>query len=223
MLTHLCFILQIELLQKWRHPQEWLHPLAFFLMLIVLFPLTLTTDPHFLSLFFPGYLWTSALLASLLSIQTVFSSEMEEGHIEQLFFSEVPLPIILIIKLVIHWLITQLPLIMLTPLLGWLFHLSTTSIAVLCISLLLGTPILTFTSSAGVALTIGLKQQGVLLSLLILPLLIPILLFGINIVKQSEQGISILGSCAALAGIALLAVTLLPFAMTAALRFSLDE
>lgn len=114
-------------------------------------------------------------------------------------------------------------MILITPFLGCIFDLSNSTILFLCISLLLGTPIFTLMGSFGLSLTQGLRQQGVLLSLIILPLVIPVILFGLNLLKQAELGLSIKGSCAALGGVTLLAATLLPFAMAASLRFSLDD
>jgi heme exporter protein B len=223
MLKSIRFILYIELILLWRRSHEWLYPLVFFMILILLFPLALTPDPDFLKKFFPGFLWIAALLASLLSMEHLFVTEMEDGHAEQLLLSQLPLPMLLLIKLIAQWLTTELPLILLTPLLGWIFHLSFTTISSLVISLLVGTPILTLIGSLGVTLTHGLRQQGVILGILILPLTIPVLIFGVSIIKQSDMNLPIAGPCAVLAGLSLFAISFLPFAMSTALRLGLDD
>ena len=192
------------------------------MIVICLFPLAFTPDPVFLQKYVPGCIWIAALFASLLSIENIFVTDYENGCLEQLLFADIPLTFLMFIKLCAQWLITQLPLILLTPLLGAMFHLSLSSLLALCLSLLLGTPILTLTGSFGVALTLGLRQQGVLLGLLILPLATPVLIFGVTIVQQSQAGFSMIGPLVFLAGLSILAFTLLPWAIAATIRVSLD-
>lgn len=217
------YLFYMELILLLRHSQEWLYPLGFFIIIISLFPLAFTPDPVFLQKYVPGCIWIAALLANLLATENIFLSDIEDGYIEQILLSPVPLPVIVLIKLSAQWLATELPLILLTPLIGILFHLSITTTIALCLSLLVGTPILILLGGFGAALILGLKQQGVLLALLILPLVTPVLIFGVNIVQQSQAGLSLAGSLAFLTGLSILAITLLPLAISAALRISMDD
>jgi heme exporter protein B len=223
MLKALRFIFYAEMILLLRRSQEWLYPLAFFLIVISLFPLTLTPDPLFLQKFIPGCIWIAALFASLLSMENIFFADKEDGHLEQLLLGEIPLMAILFAKLCAQWLITLFPLILLTPFIGILFHLSAQVSALLFLSLLLGTPILTLMECLCVALTLGLRQQGVLLGLLLLPLITPVLIFGINIITQYQAGLSIKGPLTFLAGLCVLAITLLPPTIAMTLRITLDD
>ncbi|OGT55922.1 MAG: heme exporter protein CcmB [Gammaproteobacteria bacterium RIFCSPHIGHO2_12_FULL_43_28] len=217
------WLFNIELVLLWRRSQEWLYPLGFFVIVITLFPLAFTPDPAFLQRYVPGGVWIAALLASLLSVETIFYADLEDGNLEQLLLSPLPLPLVMLIKLGALWVATQLPLILLTPLIGLLFHFTPQTIITLCISLLLGTPMLTLIGSLCVALTLGLRQQGTLLGLLILPLVTPVLIFGVNMVQQSQAGFSIAGALSFLAGLTAFTITLLPFALAATLRISMDD
>jgi heme exporter protein B len=223
MLKAALFILRIELLLRLRRSQEWMYPIGFFIIVVSLFPLAFTPDPAFLQKYVPGCIWIAALFSSLLSIENIFFTETEEGHLEQLLLSQLPLTLLMLIKLTAEWLVTELPLILLIPLLGYLFHLPLSAVMALCVSLLLGTPILTLVGSLGVALTLGLRQQGALLGLLTLPLVTPILLFGTIIVQQSQTGFSIAGPVAFLGGCLLFSVTLIPPAIAAAVRMGVDD
>jgi len=223
MLKALWFLFRIELRLLLRRSQEWLYPLVFFLIVMTLFPIALSPQPQFLEKFIPGCVWIAALLASLLSIENIFFTDIEEGYLEQLLLSDISLALLILIKLSAQWLVTAVPLILLTPLLGVLFHLNLSVMFVLCVSLLVGTPILILIGSLGVALTLGLQQQGVLLGLLILPLLTPVLILGINIVLQMQAGLSILGPLAFLSGLCFLAITFLPWTIACTLRISLDD
>lgn len=217
------FVFRTELLLLLRRSQEWIYPLGFFVIVISLFPLAFTPDPAFLQKYVPGCIWIAALLASLLSIEHVFFTDLEDGNLEQLLLSPSPLALIITAKLLAQWLVTEFSLVLLTPILGLLFHLSLTTIVALCLSLLLGTPILTLLGSLGVALTLGLRQQGVLLGLLILPLVTPVLIFGVNIVQQAQAGFSISPPLAFLAGLTMLAITTLPIVIATTLRVSVDD
>jgi heme exporter protein B len=223
MLNTFWFVFKSELMLLLRRSQEWLYPTGFFVIVISLFPLALTPDPAFLQKCIPGCIWIAALLASLLSVQNIFFTDLEDGNIEQLLLGQTPLTLLILAKLGAQWIVTQLPLIFLTPLLGVMFHLSANVILALCVSLIIGTPILTLLGSLGVALTLGLRQQGVLLGLIFLPLVTPVLIFGVNIVQQTQAGFSISGPLAFLAGLSLLSVTLVPAAIAAALRVSMDD
>lgn len=223
MLNTFWFVLRSELLLLMRRSQEWLYPLGFFVIIVSLFPLAFTPDPDFLRQYVPGCIWIAALLASLLASENIFVSDIEEGHLEQLLLSQTPLTLLIAAKLYAQWLVTALPLLCLTPLLGILFHLPTATLIALCLGLLLGTPILTLIGCLMVALTLGLRQQGVLLGLLILPLVTPVLIFGVLMVQQAQAGLAILGPLAFLAGLCVLSLTLLPWTISSTLRISLDD
>ncbi len=223
MLKAIRYLFYTELILRLRRSQEWLYPLIFFVIMISLFPLALQPDAAFLQKFIPGLIWLAALLASLLSIESVFFTDTEEGHLEQLLLSSIPLPLLLFTKLLAQWLVTEGPLILLLPFLAVIFHLSTATLCALMLSLLLGTPLLTFIASLGVALTLGLRHHSALLNLLILPLATPVLIFGVTLVEQATVGLPISGPLAFLAGLSLLAMSLLPIAIAATLRISLDD
>lgn len=223
MLNTARYLFRTEITLLLRRSQEWLYPLAFFLIIVCLFPLAFTPDPVFLQKTISGCIWIAALLASLLSIENIFSTDVEEGYLEQLLLSQLPLPFLILIKLSAQWLVTELPLILLTPLLGLLFHLPFYITCTLCLSLLLGTPILTLLGSLCVAFTLSLRQQGVLLGLLIFPLLTPVLIFGVNIVQQAQAGLAIAGPLAFLSGLCVFAITLLPFAIATTMKIGMDD
>jgi heme exporter protein B len=223
MLKTVCFVFYTELLLLMRRSQEWLYPLGFFLMVMSLFPLAFTPDPAFLQKIMPGCVWIAALLANLLAIENLFFTDMEEGSLEQWVLSQTPLTLLIMAKLGAQWLVTALPLVLLTPLLGVIFHLPMMSTLVLCLSLLLGTPILTLVGGLCVALTLGLRQQGVLLGILILPLVVPVLIFGVTVVEQVQAGFSVVGALAFLLGLLVLSVTVLPWGIGVAIRVGLDD
>lgn len=223
MLKTLAMIFRFELLLLWRRAQEWLYPLAFFIIVICLFPFAFSPDQQTLKTLMPGGIWIAALFANILSIETIFQADMEEGVIEQWLLSPIPLPFLTLAKLSAHWIVTATPLILLTPLIGWLLQIPPTAIMILTASLLLGTPILTLLGSFGVALTLGFRQQGVMISLLILPLSLPVLIFGVNMVLQAEAGFSASGPLLMLGGLLVLCLMGIPVAAAAALRVGLDD
>lgn len=222
MLSAVKFIFVTEILFLWRRSQEWLYPLGFFFIVICLFPLTFTPDSEELKKIIPGGIWIAALLASLLSIANIFLIDAEEGYLEQLILSDIPLPLIMLIKTSAQWLVTQLPLILITPLIGILFQLSFFTILSLCIGLLLATPILVLMGTLCVALTLGLRQQGVMLGLLLFPLIIPVLIFGVSVVQQAEAGLSVIGPIAFLSGLCVFAITVLPFVIAEMVKAGLE-
>lgn len=223
MLTSFKFIFYTELILVWRRSQEWLYPLGFFILVMSLFPLAFTPDPVFLQKYMPGCAWIAALLASLLSVENIFYADLEEGHLEQVILSPLPLSFIMLTKLAAHWLASCFPLILLTPAFSLFFHLSLSCAFTLACSLLLGTPIFILTGSLAAALTLGLRQQGILLGLLVLPLLVPVLIFGVSITQQFQSGLPITGPLAFLASLFVLSVTLLPWTIAAALRIGMED
>lgn len=222
MFKSLAFIFYSELLLQLRQKHAWLYPLCFYSMALCFVPFLFPNNAE-LNYFLPGYFWIIALFASILSIQTIFLTDIEDGHLEQLILCNIPFPCIIFLKLVVQWFVTQLPLILLTPLLGMLLNMPANMLVLLCFTLLLGTPIFTFIGSFAVALTLGLRQGGILLSLLVLPLITPIVIFGVNILQQAMAGLNIAGPLAFLAALMLLSISLIPFATASILRLLLDE
>jgi heme exporter protein B len=219
-LIALIFYTEVRLLL--RQAKEWLYPLVFFVIVVCLFPISLSPKMEILQRFIPGCIWLAALFASLLSIQQVFSHDLEDHYLEQLLLSDGPLPLLILTKLSAHWLVTQLPLILLTPFLGIIFQLNASTILLLVLTLLLGTPIIFLVGALTIALTIGLRQQGSLLGLIILPLITPVLIFAICILDQQRAGFIIFYHLIFFSGLLLLALTLLPIAIAATLRISMD-
>jgi heme exporter protein B len=195
--------------------------LAFFLILAVLVPLGVGPEPATLAVIAPGILWVGALLACLLSLDRIFALDYEDGSLDLLATAPVPLEAVVSIKALAHWLTTGLPLVLISPVMGLLLFLPGEAYLWLILSLLLGTPALSVIGTFGAALTVGLKRGGLLLSLLVLPLYIPTLVFGAEVVARGAQGLSTATPLALLAGLTLGAVALLPFASALVLRINL--
>lgn len=212
-----------ECLSRFRYLHEWLYPFGFFLVVMMLFPLALTPDPHVLQQYVAGFFWISALLANFLSINHIFAADDEDGHLEQSLLSTLPFTLIIIAKLCSHWLFATAPLILITPIASLFFHLQSDALIPLICALLLGTPIFILIGSLCMALTQGLKQQGALLGIMMFILLIPVLIFGITIVQKAEAHLPILGEFAFFAGITVFAITLLPSVIAHTLRLSIDD
>ena len=195
--------------------------LAFFLILAVLVPLGVGPEPGTLALIAPGVLWVGALLACLLSLDRIFALDFEDGSLDLLATAPVPLEAVVAVKALAHWITTGLPLVLVSPVLGLLLFLPAEAYGWLILSLLLGTPALSVIGGFGAALTVGLKRGGLLLSLLVLPLYIPTLVFGAEVVSRGAQGLSVGTPLALLAGITTGAIALLPFASAAVIRINL--
>jgi len=215
-------IFKRDLLIAFRQRSEIIHPLIFFVMVVSLFPLAIGDDKVLLQKIAPTIIWVTALLATMLSLDTLFRSDFEDGSLEQMTLLETPLSLLVTAKIMAHWVITGLPLILITPLLAVLLYMPTESISMLLLTLLLGTPTLSLIGAVGIALTVGLRQGGVILSLLILPLYIPVLIFATLALQNSVQGFSAEAQLAMLLAILILAITLSPFAIAAALKVSLN-
>ncbi|NQX89974.1 MAG: heme exporter protein CcmB [Halioglobus sp.] len=205
-----------------RRPIEIGQPLMFFAMVIALFPLGLGPDPGSLAGFAPGVLWVTALLANLLSADTVFRSDFDDGSLEQLLLSPQPLFLSVLAYIGAHWLTTGLLLALVSPVFALMLNLSPAVIGSLVMGLLLGTAVLSLLGCVGASLTVGLKRGGMLISLLILPLYIPVLIFGTAAVQASLDGISAVPYLAMLAAMLCLAIALAPLAVAAGLRISVD-
>ena len=195
--------------------------LAFFLIVVVLVPFAVGSEPARLAAIAPGVLWLGALLACLLSLDRIFALDFEDGSLDLLACAPTPLEAVAALKALAHWLITALPLVLAAPLLGLMLHLPAPGQPWLVISLLAGTPALSAIGSFGAALTVGLKRGGLLLSLIVLPLYVPTLIFGADVARRGAQGLDPVTPLLLLAGLSLGAVALLPFAAAAAIRINL--
>ena len=216
-------IIKRELKIATRKQAEILNPLWFFLIVITLFPLVIGPDPKLLSRIAPGIAWVAALLSALLSFERLFRDDFIDGSLEQLMLTAQPLALTALAKVVAHWLLTGLPLILLSPIAALLLSLEVNIWWALVLTLLVGTPILSCIGAIGVALTVGLRKGGVLLSLLVVPLFIPVLIFASAILDAAALNLPYGGQLAILGAIWAGAITLSPFAIAAALRISLDN
>ena len=205
-----------------RRPLEIGNPLLFFAMVVALFPLGLGPAPDRLAGFAPGVLWIIALLSSLLTSDAVFRSDFDDGSLEQLLLSPQPLYLSVLAYTLAHWLVTGLLLALVSPVFGLMLSLPASALPTLCGSLLLGTGVLSLVGGVGAALTVGLKRGGMLISLLILPLYMPVLIFGSAAVQAAVGGMPSLPYLAILAAMLCLAIALAPLAIAAGLRISVD-
>ncbi|ADT86448.1 MULTISPECIES: heme exporter protein CcmB [Vibrio] len=222
MLSTMSTIIRRELLIAFRRQADIFNPLWFFIIVITLFPLSIGPDPSLLSRIAPGIVWVAALLSALLSLERLFRDDYQDGSLEQMMLMPVPLPVVVISKVLAHWLLTGVPLILISPLLAILLSLDMNTWLSVVLTLLLGTPTLSFIGAIGVALTVGLQKGGVLLSLLVLPLYIPILIFATSAIDAASLGMAYNGQLAILAAMFMGALTLTPFAIAAALRVSVN-
>jgi heme exporter protein B len=205
-----------------RSQSEFVYPLAFFIIVTSLFPLAVTPDPVQLAFLAPGIIWVAALLSILLSLNGFYQADYEEGGLEQLLLAGVPGSSIVIAKSVANWLVTGLPLVMIAPLIGVLFNIDIQAYWVAMLSLLLGTPTLCLIGSIGMCLTLGLRNGGVLLTLLVLPLFIPVLIFGASAVHAASISLDYSGQLAILGALLILSIILAPQAGAAAMKISID-
>lgn len=215
-------IIKRELQIALRKRAEILNPLWFFLMIITLFPLVIGPDPQLLGRIATGIAWVAALLSALLSFERLFRDDFIDGSLEQLLLTAQPLVLTALAKIIAHWLLTGLPLILLSPITALLLSLESHIWWALVLTLLLGTPILSCLGAIGVALTLGVRKGGVLLSLLVLPLFIPVLIFASALLEAASLNLPYQGLLAILGALFTATLTLAPFAVSLALRISLD-
>lgn len=201
-----------------RSSGQWLNPLLFFIIVVSLFPLGIGPGPQTLATIAPGILWVSALLAMMLSLDALFAHDFRDGTLEQLVLSGQPLTVIVIAKVLAHWATSALPLVILSPLLGLFMQLPASAFGVLIVSLLTGTLALSFIGAIGAALIVSVNQAGVLLSLLVLPLMVPVLIFGSGAVSAASMGLPGSMQLWILTAILALAFSLAPLAIAGALR-----
>lgn len=215
-------VLRRDILLAWRGRADLLVALAFFLIVASLFPFGVGAEPNQLRAIGPGVVWVAALLASLLALPRMFSQDFEAGVLEQLLLSPEPAVLWVAAKILAHWLATGLPLVLISPLLGLMYGLETESLTVLAASLLVGTPILSLLGAIGAALTLGLRGAGSLLALLVLPLFVPVLVFGAGAVDAFAGGMGVSAQFSLLGAGVLASAALVPFACVAALRLAAE-
>ncbi|KPZ24428.1 heme exporter protein CcmB [Pseudomonas coronafaciens] len=206
-----------------RRPAELANPLVFFALVIALFPLAIGPQMQLLQTLSPGLVWVAALLAVLLSLDGLFRSDFEDGSLEQWVLSPHPLALLVLSKVLAHWVFSGLALVLLSPVLALMLGLPGDCLPVLMLSLLLGTLVLSLLGAVGAALTVGLKRGGLLLALLILPLYIPVLILGSGALQAAMQGMTATGYLLWLGSLTVLAITLTPFAIAAGLKISVGE
>ena len=215
-------VIRRELLIAFRRQAEVFNPLWFFIIVITLFPLGVGPEPNLLARIAPGIVWVAALLAALLSMERLFRDDFVDGSLEQMLLMPTPLPILAFAKMLAHWMLTGLPLLVISPLLAILLSLEWETWKAVVLTLLIGTPTLSFLGAIGVALTVGLRKGGVLLSLLILPLYIPVLIFATSAIDAASLGMPYNGQMALMGAMLVASATLSPFAVAASLRISVQ-
>lgn len=215
-------VVRRELALALRQKGEVLTPLMFFVVVASLFPLGIGPETALLTRMAAGVLWVSALLSAMLSLQRLFAADYADGSLEQMALSGLPLGLLVLAKVAAHCLVAGLPLVLLAPLLGLQFGLDGRAIGLLMLTLLLGTPTLGLIGAIGAALTLGVRGAGVLVSLLILPLYIPVLIFGAGAVEADMAGLGVSAHLLLLAALLVLSVFFAPLAASAALRIALE-
>ena len=212
--------LKRDLLIAYKRKNDMVNPFMFFLIVASLFPIGISPDPDRLAEIASGVLWISALLASLLAMDNLFRSDYEDGSLEQLLLSPHPLYFLVLAKNISHWLVSGLPVALVSPLVAYMLNLPDESYFTLFITLLIGTPVLSLLGSIGVALTVGLGSRGLILAVITLPMSVPVLIAGTLTVQQTLNGASLAGYLAILAAMLFAAVSFAPLASAAALRIS---
>jgi heme exporter protein B len=211
-----------DLLLAWRRRGDVATALLFFLIVTSLFPLGVGAEPNLLRAIAPGVIWVSALLSSMLSLRRLFESDYDDGTLDQLVLGAAPLGVVAAAKALAHWLAAGLPLALIAPLIALQYDRAGELFGVLALSLLLGTPVLSLIGAIGAALTLGLRGGGVLLSLLVLPLYVPVLIIGAGSVEMAAAGLAPSGQLLLLAALLVVAAVFAPWAIAAALRISLE-
>ena len=216
------WIVARDLVLAWRRRADVFSTLFFFVIVVSLFPLGIGPETELLRAIAPGVVWVAAQLASMLSLGRLFANDYHDGALEQMLLTPQPLYLVVLGKILAHWLVSEVPLVLIAPLIGVQFDLAPATLLILFVSLLIGTPVLSLIGSIGAALTLGLRGGGVLIALLILPLYIPVLIFGAGAVDASVNGIDPSASLYLLAAFTVLSLVFAPWATSAALRISLE-
>jgi heme exporter protein B len=214
--------LKRDFLVSFKRKNDIVNPFMFFLIVATLFPIGIGPDPDRLSEIAAGVLWISALLAAMLSMDSLYRADFEDGSLEQLLLSPHPLFFMVLAKNISHWLISGLPVVLASPLIAYMLKLPADAYGILFITLLLGTPVFSLLGSIGVALTVGLGSRGLILAVIILPMSVPILIFGTLAVQTSLNGASPAGYIALMLAVLAAALSLAPLASAAALRISVN-
>ena len=214
------FLLRRDLLLAMRNRAEYANPILFFILVITLFPLALGAVPELLARIAPGIIWVAALLAAMLSLDSIFRSDFDDGSLEQMLLSAHPVAVLVLAKVCAHWMVTGLPLLIVAPLLAEMLGMPAQAQGVLLLTILIGTPVLSLIGSIGVALTVGLPKGGIILSLLVLPLYVPVLIFATSAIENAAHGFDVSAQIYMLLAILCLAISLTPWATAAALRMS---
>ena len=213
-------LLRRNLLIAFRQRSDLVNPLFFFIMVIALFPLGIGPEQSLLEKIAPGVIWIAALLSTLLSVDSLFRQDFEDGSLELALLSPQPLFMLVLGKVVAHWLVSALPLILVSPVLSAMLFMDAHTVKVTVYSLVLGTPVLSMVSAIGAALTVGLRKGGVLIAIIALPLYVPVLIFGTGAVQAASMALPYGGQLAILGTFLVLAFTLAPIAVAAGLRIS---
>ena len=216
------WIVSRDLTLAWRRRADVLSTLFFFVIVVSLFPLGIGPEMQLLRQIAPGVVWVAALLASMLSLGRLFANDYQDGTLEQMLITPQPLYLVVIGKVLSQWLVAEVPLVLMAPLLGIQFDLDGQTLFVLFVSLLIGTPVLSVIGSIGAGLTLGLRGGGVLIALLILPLYIPVLIFGAGAVDASIHGLSPAANLYLLGAVLTVSLVFAPWATSAALKISLE-
>ena len=211
-----------DLLLAWRRRGDVATALLFFVIVTSLFPLGIGAEPSLLRAIAPGVIWVAALLSSMLSLARLFAADYEDGTLEQMLLGAAPLGVVAAAKALAHWLVAGLPLAAIAPLIALQYDLAAQLFGVLALSLLLGTPVLSLIGAIGAALTLGLRGGGVLLSLLVLPLYVPVLIIGAGAVEMAAAGLAPAGQLLLLGALLVVAAAFAPWAIAAGLRISLE-
>jgi heme exporter protein B len=220
MLQVFAHVLHRDLQVAWRHRSDVWTALTFFAVVVSLFPLAVGPERETLQAIAPGILWVTALLSSTLSLPGLFAMDHADGTLEQLLLSPQPLTVIVLGKLLAHWVVSGLPLVLLSPLLALQFDLPASAIGVLVASLVLGTPVLSLLGGIAAALTLGVRGGSILLNLLVLPLLVPVLIFGAGAVSSHASGLGFAAHLELLGAVLALSLALAPWLIAQALRLS---
>ncbi|MEI7457185.1 MAG: heme exporter protein CcmB [Nitrosomonadales bacterium] len=222
LISLLLLVVRRDLVLAMRRRADVLTTLFFFVMVVSLFPLGVGPEMDMLRKMAPGVLWVAALLASMLSLVRLFSADYLDGTLEQMLLAPQSLSVLVLGKMASHWMVSGLPLVLMTPVLGLQFDMSAQAIGVLMLTLFLGTPILSMVGAIGAALTLGLRGGGVLLSLLVLPLCIPVLIFGTGAVQAVTSGLNVSSHLSLMGALLVLALAFTPWVTAQALRISME-
>ena len=222
LLQLLVLVIRRDLVLAMRRRADVLTTLVFFVIVVSLFPLGVGPELGMLRKMAPGVLWVAALLASMLSLGRLFSADYQDGTLEQMMLAPQSLSMLVLGKMIAHWMVSGLPLVLMAPVLGLQFDMSARPLGVLIIGLLLGTPILSMIGAIGAALNLGLRGGGVLLSLLVLPLCIPVLIFGTGAVEAISSGLSVASHLSLLGALLVLSLVFTPLVVAQALRISME-